>query len=81
MAYGAATEFEKEEEDPFLTVFYELKMGDKSPAPGSEEAKAIVTNYRNLAKTVCNDAIDHIRQWKVEGKLAQWADDEKKGIW
>lgn len=81
VAYGAASTVYQEEDEPYLTVFYELKMGDHSPAAGSKEAQDIVTNYRKLAKTVCNDAIDHIRKWKLEGKLAQWAEDEKKGIW
>jgi hypothetical protein len=82
VAYSAASkDHEEEEAEPYLTVFYELNMGDHSPAAGTEEAEGIVTNYRALAKIVCNDAIDHIRTWKVEGKLAQWAEDEKNGIW
>lgn len=81
MAYGSKTEEAKEEDDPYLTLFYELKMGNKSPAPGSKEAEAIVTNYRSLAKNMCSDSVSKARAWKLEGKLTQWEEDDKNGIW
>ena len=81
VSFGATTESSQEEAEPFLTVFYELKMGDHSPASDSGEAEAIVTNYRALAKNMCNDSITRTRRWKTEGKLAQWEEDDKNGIW
>ena len=77
VSYGARSATSEEEADPYLTVFYELKMGEDSPKPGSQEARDIITNYRALAKGVCNDSITRIRRWKTSGKLVQWADEDE----
>lgn len=81
MACNGQAEPSQEQDSPYLTLFYELKMGDKAPAPDSQEAEDIRTNYRALARTMVNDCVSRIRVWKQEGKLAQWAEDDKKGIW
>ncbi|KAK0617471.1 hypothetical protein B0T14DRAFT_568962 [Immersiella caudata] len=80
VAGDAQAEPGQEDDNPVLTLFYELKMGDHAPAPDSPEAEAIRTNYSALARNMVTDCITHIRKWKLEGKLAQWAEDNKKDI-
>lgn len=77
VSYGGSSATSEEEANPYLTVFYELKMGENSPKPGSQEAQDIITNYRALAKGVCNDSVARTRKWKTSGKLVQWANEDE----
>ncbi|KAI0456053.1 hypothetical protein F5B21DRAFT_169621 [Xylaria acuta] len=61
--------------DLYLTAMYELKL-DKVE-PGSPEAREIETNYRSLARGACKTAVESIRQWKEQGLLQKWADEDK----
>jgi Domain of unknown function (DUF1857) len=54
---------------------YELKLDNIQP--GTKEAKDIETNYTALARGACRSAVDSIRLWKKQGKLALWADEDK----
>ncbi|KAH8172392.1 hypothetical protein LIA77_06647 [Sarocladium implicatum] len=80
-SYGIGGNDDEDDQQPHLTLFYELSMGDNAPEPGSQEAQDIVKNYRALAKNMIVDSIKTIRTWKADKKLAQWAEDEKNGIW
>jgi len=55
------------EEDLFLTAMYELRVN--GVVSGSPEAKAIETNYAQLAKGAALTAVERIRLWKVEDRL------------
>jgi hypothetical protein len=47
-----STTQEEEELDPYVTLWYELVMGDDSPEPGSQAEREIVAGYRTLAKNM-----------------------------
>ncbi|KAK2054709.1 DUF1857-domain-containing protein [Colletotrichum caudatum] len=80
-SYGIGASDEDDDMRPHLTLYYELLMGDKAPEPGSVEARDIMTNYRGLAKNMVAESIKTIRGWKLEGKLARWAEEEENGVW
>jgi hypothetical protein len=61
--------------DLFLTAAYELKL--QHVMAGTQEARDIEANYTELARGACRGAVDKIRQWKVEGKLEQWAREDE----
>lgn len=63
------------ETDLFLTASYELKL--HHVMAGTQEARDIEANYTALARGACRGAVDTIRQWKVMGKLAQWAREDE----
>lgn len=73
LSYGA--EDGNTEIDLFLTAMYELKLNNIQP--GTKEAKDIETNYTALARGACRSAVENIRLWKVQGKLAKWAEEDK----
>ena len=50
-----------------LTARYELRV--HGVTAGSPEAKAIETNYAQLAKGAALTAVERIRSWSVEGRL------------
>ena len=54
---------------------YELKLDNVQP--GTKEAKDIEANYSALARGACRSAVEKIRSWKVEGKLALWAKEDE----
>ncbi|OBT39504.1 hypothetical protein VE00_10398 [Pseudogymnoascus sp. WSF 3629] len=73
LSYGAAEG--NTETHLFLTAMYELKLAHVQPE--TEEAKDIETNYTALARGACRSAVEKIRLWKVQGKLAAWAEEDK----
>ncbi|SMQ47122.1 unnamed protein product [Zymoseptoria tritici ST99CH_1A5] len=58
--------------NPYLTLIYELKMGEHGPAPDSVEALTIEKHYKELAVNMVRGSIAKIRAWKMDGKLEQW---------
>ncbi|KAI0126684.1 hypothetical protein BJ170DRAFT_684266 [Xylariales sp. AK1849] len=77
VSYGCdASSQEEEELDPYLSLYYELVMGDDSPEPGSEGERNIITGYRTLAKQILQDSVKLIRTWKLNGELKEWAAEE-----
>lgn len=80
-SYGIGANDNDDDMRPHLTLFYELLMGEKAPEPGSPEAREITTNYRALSKNMVVESLKTIRGWKLEGKLARWAEEEEQGIW
>jgi hypothetical protein len=65
VSYGGAPG--QGDEDLYLTAMYELHVN--GVVPGSAEAKAIETNYAQLAMGAALTAVERIRLWKVEDRL------------
>ena len=63
------------ETDLFLTAVYELKL--HHVMAGTPEARDIEAQYTELARGACRSAVEKIQRWKVEGKLAQWAQEDE----
>ena len=59
----------------FLTAMYELKL--PNIMAGSKEAKDIEANYTALARGACRDAVANIRNWRQEGKLQKWREEDE----
>ena len=72
LSYGAGDE--ESDSNLFLTAMYELRLANI--VPGSPEAKEIEINYRALARGACRSAVEKIRIWQKEGKLAKWREDD-----
>ena len=56
----------------YLTAMYEIWVNDLKS--GTKIATKMETDYSALAKKACSDAVKDIREWKLEGKLKEWAD-------
>ncbi|KAJ5107503.1 hypothetical protein N7456_004178 [Penicillium angulare] len=65
VSYGGAPD--QGEQDLYLTAMYELRVNGVET--GSTEAKAMETNYAQLAKGAALTAVERIRLWKVEDRL------------
>ncbi len=59
----------------YLTGMYELKL--PGVRVGTEEADRIDKEYRELTKKACKGAVEKIRGWKEEGRLAVWAGEDE----
>jgi hypothetical protein len=74
VGYGCESTTQEEEElDPYVTLWYELVMGDDAPEPGSQAEHEIVAGYRTLAKNICQDTVRLVRKWKLSGRLQEMA--------
>ncbi|CZT16516.1 uncharacterized protein RCC_02353 [Ramularia collo-cygni] len=82
VTYGCGeADLDAQENDPHLTLFYELVMDEnESPAAGSDEAKGIISGYRELAKRIVGESIDLIRAWKKSGRLAELVAQETSEV-
>ncbi|KAI1105357.1 hypothetical protein F4804DRAFT_304631 [Jackrogersella minutella] len=63
------------DKDLYLTAMYELKLDNV--VEGTEAAKDIETNYRNLARGACKSAAVSIRAWKEQGLLEAWRKEDE----
>ena len=80
VGYGCdAASQEAEEFDPYVTLWYELVIGDDAPEPGSKAEREIITGYRTLAKHICEDTVRLVRQWKMSGRLQQLGKEDETG--
>lgn len=74
VGYGCESLSQEEEElDPYVTLWYELVMGDDAPEAGSLAEREIVKGYRTLAKNICQDTVRLVREWKLSGRLQDMA--------
>jgi hypothetical protein len=79
VGYGCESASQEDEElDPYLTLYYELVMGEDAPEPGSKAEQEIIIGYRALAKRLCEETVELVRTWKKNGRLEKLAEEERE---